>query len=156
MDWSALSVDLYVGEPKGQLNKRMNGYRSEINRAGNQILYQHLLEKIYITLLIVPNWVLLIVENAKNTGLDCWVLLPRIDAMTILIASGTSLAQEAILWMWCVYFQLPLDVDVVMGIDIIHHLIYIIFRSTFSLHYWKTIRRPSYLHEIVFLTTSKT
>jgi len=31
---------LYVGETKGQLNKRMNGHRSEINHAGNQILYQ--------------------------------------------------------------------------------------------------------------------
>jgi len=47
----------------------------------------------YITLLIV----LLFVENAKNTGFDCWVLLPRIDAMTGLIASGTSPAQETIL-----------------------------------------------------------
>jgi len=29
---------LFVGETKGQLNKRMNGYRSEINHAGNQML----------------------------------------------------------------------------------------------------------------------
>jgi len=40
MDCSVLSVDLYIGETKGQLNKRMNGHRSEINHAGNQILYQ--------------------------------------------------------------------------------------------------------------------
>jgi len=32
---------LYVGEIKGQLNKRMIGHRSEMNHAGNQILYQH-------------------------------------------------------------------------------------------------------------------
>jgi len=32
---------LYVDENKGQLNKRINGHRSEINHAGNQILYQH-------------------------------------------------------------------------------------------------------------------
>jgi len=87
-----------------------------------------------ITLLIVPNWVLLTVEIAKNTGLDCWVLLPRMNAMTRLIASGTSVPQEPIMWMWCAYFQLPLDVDVVMVIDIIHHLIYIIFWSTLSSH----------------------
>jgi len=103
IDWSALSVD---GETKSQLNKRMNGHRSEINRAGNQIIYQHfnqpnhsvlslkvriLVKKIYITLLIVPNWVFRIVENAKNTGLDCWVLLPHMDAMTRLIALGEPL-----------------------------------------------------------------
>jgi len=83
--------------------------RSEINHAGNQILYQYfihpnhsvlslkfrILQK-YITLLIVPmsNPHR---RNAKNTGLECWILLPRMDVMPRLIASGTSLAQEEIL-----------------------------------------------------------
>ena len=32
---------LYVGETKGQLNKRMNGHRSQINLKSNQLLYSH-------------------------------------------------------------------------------------------------------------------
>ena len=31
----------YVGETKGQLNKRMTGHRFEINHGGNQLLYQY-------------------------------------------------------------------------------------------------------------------
>ena len=30
-----------MGETKGQLNKRINGHRSEINHGGSQLLYQH-------------------------------------------------------------------------------------------------------------------
>ena len=32
---------IYVGETKGELRKRMNGYRSQINNGGNQLLYRH-------------------------------------------------------------------------------------------------------------------
>jgi len=42
MDWNALSLSLcgllYVGETKGQLNKRMNGHRSEINQPNHFVL----------------------------------------------------------------------------------------------------------------------
>ena len=41
----ALECDLcgliYVGETKGQLRKRVNGHRSEINNGGGQLFYQH-------------------------------------------------------------------------------------------------------------------
>ena len=32
---------IYVGETKGELRKRMNGHRSQINNGGNQLLYRH-------------------------------------------------------------------------------------------------------------------
>ena len=32
---------VYIGETKGQLNKRMTGHRFEINHDGNQLLYHH-------------------------------------------------------------------------------------------------------------------
>ena len=32
---------IYVGETKGELRKRMNGHRSQINKGGNQLLYRH-------------------------------------------------------------------------------------------------------------------
>ena len=32
---------IYVGETKGQLRKRINGHRYEINHGGNQLVYQH-------------------------------------------------------------------------------------------------------------------
>ena len=32
---------IYVGETKGELRKRMNGHRSQINNGGNQLLHRH-------------------------------------------------------------------------------------------------------------------
>ena len=38
---STLCGLIYVGEIKGELRKRMNGHRSQINNGGNQLLYRH-------------------------------------------------------------------------------------------------------------------
>ena len=32
---------IYVGETKGELRKRINGHRLQINKGGNQLLYRH-------------------------------------------------------------------------------------------------------------------
>jgi len=93
-----------------------------------------------------PNWVLLIIKNSKNTGFDSWVLLHRMDAMIRLITSETSQAPIATLWMWYAYIPFPLDVDEVMVINIIHHLIYIIF-SIDSLV--TIIKKPLGIHHIL-------
>jgi len=97
------------GETKGQL-KRMNGHRSEINHAGNQILYQYFNQPNHSVLSLKVRLLEIIYHSSNSPQLSTphrrkreeywirlWVLLPRMDAMTRLIASGTSLAQEPIL-----------------------------------------------------------
>ena len=40
IEWT-LCGSIYVGETNGELMKRMNGHRSQINNIGNQLLYRH-------------------------------------------------------------------------------------------------------------------
>ena len=93
---------IYVGETKGELRKRMNGHRSQINNGGNQLLYRHFNLPDHSTLsmkvklefsrrYIIPQTSLLIhvppfVGSERNTGFDNWELLLHMVATTISIA----------------------------------------------------------------------
>jgi len=84
----------------------MNGHRSEINSAGNQIIYQHFNQPNHSVLSLKVHILEKIYHPTKSPQLstprrrkreEYWIRLLGMDAMTRLIASGTSLAQEAIM-----------------------------------------------------------
>ena len=105
---------IYVGETKGELRKRMNGHRSQINNGGNQLLYRHfnlpdhsvlsmkvrILEKIYQPTSKPINSCTPFRRKREDTGFDNWELLLHTVATTISIAKEILPVLDASQWMF--------------------------------------------------------